>query len=113
HSHAGYDLACDRAGRGPHRGLARRLAAAAAIVAQPVFDVVGVVGVAGPVLVLDGGIVFRALVDIVDHEPDRGPGGDLRAGRFVVEHAREDAHLVGLLPLRREARLAGPALVEI
>src|SRR5262245_6045147 len=68
---------------------------------------------AGTVLVLDGGIVLGALVDIVDHQPDRGPGGDLRAGRFVVEHAREDAHLVGLLPLRRKARLAGPALVEI
>jgi len=106
-------LRANRAGRDPHRGLARRLAAAAAIVAQPVLDVISVVGVAGPVLVLDGGIVLRALVDIVDYQPDRGPGGDLRAGRFIVEHARKDAHLSGSCRCVREARLAGPALVEV
>ena len=39
------------------------------------------------------------------------PGGDLTAA-LVLEHARENLHLVGLAPLRREARLAGLALVE-
>src|SRR5262249_47492711 len=55
HRHAGHDLARDRAGCDPHGGLACRLAAAAAVVAQAVLHVIGVVGVAGPVLVLDGG----------------------------------------------------------
>ena len=40
--HARHDLARDRAGRNPHRGLARGLPAAAAIVADAVFDVIGV-----------------------------------------------------------------------
>src|SRR5262249_60206870 len=54
--HAGHDLARDRAGGDPHRGLARRLPATAAIVANAILDVIGVVGVAGPILVLDVGI---------------------------------------------------------
>ena len=47
------DLAGDGAGGDAHRGLARRLAAAAAIVAHAVFLEVGVVGVARAELVLD------------------------------------------------------------
>ena len=113
HRHAGHDLARDRAGRDAHGGLARRLAAAAAIVADAVFGVVGVVGVAGPVLVLDVGIVLGALVDIVDHQRDRRAGRHLPAARVVREHAGEDFHRVGLAPLRGEARLARPPLVEI
>jgi hypothetical protein len=35
------------------------------------------------------------------------------AGRLVGEHAGQDFHRVRLLPLGGEARLAGPALVEI
>src|SRR3546814_7504747 len=46
------------------------------------------------------------MVDILAHQADR------RAGRLALEHARQDAHLIGLLPLRRVARLAGTALVE-
>ena len=110
---AGSDLAGDGAGRDPHGGLARRLAPATPIVAQPVFDVVGVIGVARPVFVLEVGIILRALVDILDQKPDRGAGRHLRAGQLVGEHAGEDLDLVGLLPLGGEARLARPPLVEI
>src|SRR5262249_12300500 len=85
--HAWHDLAPNRAGGNPQCGLARRLAAAAAIVAQAVFDVVGEVGVAGPVSVADVGIVLRALVDVLDQEPDRRPGRDLRPHPLVLEHA--------------------------
>src|SRR3546814_7504296 len=46
------------------------------------------------------------MVDILAHQADR------RAGRLALEDARQDAHLIGLLPLRRVARLAGTALVE-
>ena len=35
------------------------------------------------------------------------------AGALVLEDAGQDLHLVRLLALRGEARLAGPALVEI
>ena len=97
--HAGHDLARDRAGRDPRRGLARRCAAAAAIVAHAVLDVVGVVGVARPVLVLDVGIVLGALVDILDQQRDRRAGGDLRAGR-----ARRRTRRRGFAP--RPARAA-------
>src|SRR2546421_3488794 len=51
--HLWHNLAGDCAGRNARRGLARRLAAAAALVAQPVFRIVGVVGVAWPVSVFD------------------------------------------------------------
>ncbi len=95
------------------RGLARGLASAAAVVANAVFDVIGVVGVARPVLVLDIGIILGALIDIVDHERDRRSGRHLRAGRLLDEHAGEDFHRVRLAPLRGEARLARPPLVEI
>ena len=113
HDHAGHDLARDRAGGNPRRGLARRLPSAAAIVAQAVFDVVGVVGVRRAVFVPDIGIILRTLVDVVDDQPDRRAGRHLPAGALVGEHAGENAHRVRLLPLRGEARLPGPPLVEI
>ena len=77
HGEARHDLARDGAGSDPRRGLARGGAAAAAIIVDAVFDVVGVAGVAGPVLVLDLGIVLRALIDILDHQHDRRAGRDL------------------------------------
>src|SRR5581483_2313725 len=52
HADLGQDLARDGAGRNPHRGLARRGAAAAAIIAQAVFGLIGEVGVPRPELVL-------------------------------------------------------------
>ena len=57
--HAGDDLARDRAGGDAHGGLARRGAAAAAIVADAVFLPVGEIGMAGAELVLDVGVVAR------------------------------------------------------
>ena len=112
HVHARHDLACDGACRHAHRGLARRLPPSSAIIAQAVFDVVGEVGVARPVLVLDVGIILGALIDIIDDERNWRPGRHLRAARFVDEDARQDAHRIRLLALRGEARLARPALVE-
>src|SRR6185437_14048957 len=101
------DFAADRAGGNTHRGLARRGAATAAIIADAVFGPIGVIGVAGTETVLDGLIIARALVFVLDQETDR------RAGGLALEHAGQDLHLIGFLPLRREAILAGPALVEI
>src|SRR3546814_10373778 len=95
-----------RARRDPRRGLARARPPAAAIIADAVFGVIGIVGVTGTIGLRDLAIILRALVDILDHQADR------RAGRLALEDARQDAHLIGLLPLRRVARLAGTALVE-
>src|SRR5258708_38759522 len=85
----------------------------AAIIAYAVFGIVGVIGVPGPVLVFDLGIILRALVDILDDERNRRSRGHLLAGRFVAKDAGEDFHLVRLVALRRETRLTGPPLVGI
>ncbi len=100
------DFPRDRAGGDARGGLARRSAAAAAIVADAVFLPVGIVSVAGAEAVGDVAVVARALVDIVDHQVDRRPGGR------ALEGPGEDLDLIGLLALRRIARLAGPAAVE-
>src|SRR5262249_22976857 len=113
HRHAGHDFARNRTGGNTRGSFARRLAAAAAIIANAVFGVVGVIGVPRPVLVLDVGIVLGARVDVVDHERNGRPGRDLLARRFIDEHAGEDFDLVRLAPLRGEARLARPPFVEV
>ncbi len=74
-------LAGDRAGGDAHRRLAGRGAATAAIIADPVLLLVGVIGVAGSNLVLDLVVVARALIDVLDQEPDG------RAGGHALEHA--------------------------
>ena len=95
------------------RGLARRGASAAAIVAQAVFGLIGEIGVAGAKLVLDVGIVLRALVGVLDQQRDRRAGRHLHAGLGMRHHAGQDLHRVRLLALRGEARLAGTAAIEI
>ncbi len=55
----------------------------------------------------DRAVILRALIHIVDHQPDR------RAGGHALEHAGQDANLVWLLALRREFRLAGATAVEV
>jgi hypothetical protein len=89
------------------------LAAAAAIIAQAVFDVISIVGVARTIFVLDVGIIFRALIDILYDKRDRRPGRHLRAACRVGEHAGQDFDRIGLLALRGVARLAGTAAVEV
>ena len=105
HGAAQHD-AGDGAGGDAHRGFARRGTAAAAIVADAVFQVVGQVGVARAELLGDRGIVARPLVLVLDQQADRRAGGD------ALEHAGQDADLVGFLPLGGEFRLARAALVQ-
>src|SRR5690606_30920172 len=100
-------LARDRARRDAHRRLARRRAAAAAVIADAVLLLVGVIGVARPELVLDGGVVAGALVGVLDHEADG------RAGRLPFEHARENAHAVSFLALGGVPRAPGTPPVEV
>ena len=100
-------LARDGAGGDAHHGLARRGAPAAAIVAQAVFLLVGVVGVARAEAVLDLVVVARARVGVLDQQADRRAGGD------ALEHAGEDAHRVAFLALADELRGAGAAAVDV
>ena len=95
------------AGRDPHHRLARRGAPAAAIVAKSVFLLIRVVGVTGPKAILDLLVVARALILVFDQKPDR------RAGGAAFEHARQDAHRVGLAALGRELRGARPAPIDV
>src|SRR6185437_6581711 len=111
--HAADHLAGDRAGYDARGRLARRRAPAAAIVANAVLRLVGVIGVARAVLVLDVAIVLRSLIDIVDEDADRRSGRDLTAGLFIDHNAGENASLVRLAPLRGEARSSWPPPVEV
>src|SRR5258706_7634649 len=95
-----------------HGGLPRRGTAAAAIVPDAILHEVGVIGVAWAELVLDAGIVFRALVLVFYQKGNRRPRCDLNT-RIVWKNARYDLDAVFLLALRCEARLPRPALVEI
>ncbi len=61
---------------------------------------------AGPVCLGDLGIVFRTLVDILDHHRNRGAGG------LALEHTGQDFDLIGFLALGREARLARTAAIQ-
>src|SRR5690606_27154174 len=74
--HAGHDLSRQRTGRDAHRGLACGGASAAAIIAQAVFDLIGVVGMAGTVAVGDLAVILGTLIDILDHHGDRRTGRD-------------------------------------
>ena len=103
-------LACHRPRRDPHRRLAGRGPAAAAVVADAVFGLVGVVGMAGPEGAGDLAIVLRPGVLILDLDGDGRAGGDRAVP--VVEHAGQDAGRVALLPLGDEAAAARLAPVQ-
>ena len=103
----GEPLARDRACGHAHRRLARRLPAAAAVVADAVLLPVGVVGVPGTERVGDARVILAALILVADQERDR------RAGRPALEHAGQDLDGVGLAALRHVARRAGLAAVEV
>ncbi len=94
-------LASDCTRGDTHDRLARRRATAAAVVAEAVLLLVRVVGVPRAETVLDLVVVARALILVLDEQADR------RAGRAPLEHARQDANLVGLLALTGMARGAG------
>src|SRR5690606_26841148 len=101
----GDGLAKDRAGNSTgsntRRRLARRRAPAAAMIADAIFSEIGEVGMAGPELLDDVAIVFRALIDILDHQRNRRAGGEFHP--VLDKGAREDFHLIRLAALRGEA----------
>src|SRR5690242_12160302 len=81
-------FARDRPRGDPRCGLPRRGAAAAAIVADPVFLPVGVVGVPRAETVGDVAVIPRSLVGILDQQLNGGAGGD------IVEDTAQNAHRV-------------------
>src|SRR5690606_38962988 len=92
-------LARDRPRGDAHCGFACRCAPAAAVVPNPVFLVVRVIGVAGAITVLDLLVVAPALVHVLDQQTDRG------ARRPALEDAGKDPDAIRLLALGHEARL--------
>src|SRR5690606_19373709 len=82
-------------------------AAAATIVADAVFVVVGVIRVGRTEQVLDGRVVLGLLVGIADQQTDRAAGG------APLEHAGEDLDLVRLLTLGGVSAGARLAPVQI
>jgi hypothetical protein len=62
-------------------------------------------------LVLNLGIVLRALIGVLDHQRDRRAGGDLAFVR--VHHAGEDFDLIRFLPLGGVFALARAAAIKV
>ena len=106
------DFAGDGARRHTHGSFAGGGTAAAAVVANSVFRIISDIGVAGPVGVLEGIIVFRALIGVLDQKPDGRSRGHLALGFFIEKYAREDFDLIGFLPLRGKTRGARAALIK-
>ena len=98
-------LARDGAGGDAYRGLARRRAPAATMVADAVFLPVGVVGVPRAEGLGDVAVVLAALILVADQQRDRG------AGSTAFEHPGKDLHLVRLAALGDMAR--GTRLAQI
>ena len=100
------NLLRDCAGGHAHRRLPRAGPPAAPVIADAVLRVVGEIGVAWAVRLLERAVVAAPRILVLDHERDG------RAGGLALEDAGEDAHGVGLAPLRDEAGGAGPPPVE-
>ena len=71
----------DGTGRDAHCRLASRGTPTAAIIANAILLLIGVIGMTGAKLVLDGAVVLGALVLVFHNE------ANWRAGRFALEHA--------------------------
>src|SRR5207253_2275944 len=100
------DLLRHRAGRHAPDRLAGAGAAPALPVADAVFGLVRVVGVAGPVLILEVCVGGGPRIGIPDQDRDR------TAERLPLEDAGEDLALILLLPRRRDPALPRPPAVQ-
>ncbi|MND90681.1 hypothetical protein D3C80_827730 [compost metagenome] len=112
HGHTRHNKPCNAAGGDTGRGFAGRRASAAAIIANAVFDVIGIVGMAGTIAAGDLAIILGTLIGILDKHRDRRAGRDHRLAVLVEHHARENLDDVIFAPLGDETRLAGLALVH-
>ena len=103
----GEEFLGNRPGGHAHGGFTRRGTTAAAIVAQTIFLLVGVVSVSRTENVLNGAVVLRTLVGILNQQANAGPGG------HALEYAGEDLHLVRLAALGGIARGSRTTAIEI
>ncbi len=103
----GQQLPGDGTGGDPPDGLTGRGPAASPMVADAVLGVVGVVGVARSVDVLEMVVGARVLVLVSHHQRQRGAGGP------PLEDSREDLDPVGLVPLGDQPTLPGAPAVEV
>src|SRR5207244_9031941 len=87
-------LARDGSSRNADGRLARRLASAAAIVADAILLPIGVVGMSRTERVRNGRVVLAAWILVANEQGDRRTGGP------TFEHTRENFHGIGLAPLR-------------
>ncbi len=90
-----------------HCRFTGRRAAAATVVANSVFLVIGVVRMGRAELIHDIAVILGALIDIFDHHANR------RAGGFTLENARQNFDLVGFLTLGDKTGLTRLATVQI
>ena len=104
---AGQVFFCDGAGGDPNRGFPRRRAATAAIVANPVFLLISVVGMARAKNMLELLVVARALIDIFYQQADR------RTRRLALENTGKYPHVVRFAPLTGVPRTSRPAPFEV
>ena len=82
-------LGSDGSGGNPPDGLPAGGASSAAIVAESVFGIKGIVGMSRAVAVLDLPVIPGTLVLVTHHERDGSTGG------APFEHAGENLHLIG------------------
>ena len=102
-----------RTGRDPSGGFARAGSPAAAIIAQAVFRIIGIIRMAGAIGLRDFGIVLGTLIHILDHQADRRSRGSRPVGPVIFKYAGEDFHLVGLSPLGGVPRGTRLAAIQI
>jgi hypothetical protein len=95
------------AGGDPRHRLSSARPPTAAVVAKAVLLVVGVVGVPGPVLVLDVRVVLALLVGVAHQNRDAGAGG------APLENASQDFGLVLFFALRDDVTLTGAAAHQV
>jgi hypothetical protein len=69
------NLARNRASRDARRRLTRRRAPTAAIIADAIFHIIGIIGVSWAIAVFDVTIILAALIDILDQKRNRRAGG--------------------------------------
>ena len=85
---ARYRARCDSV-----RRFTRARAPAAAIIANAIFGIISHIGMTGAVAALNLGIVFAALIDILNQQANRRTCG------LTFKYAREDFDLIKLLAL--------------
>ena len=81
------------------------------MVADPVFQIIGIVGVARPILAGNIAIILGALIGVFDHHRDRSAGRHQHIA--VFDEAGQHFHLIRFAALRDESGLSWLAAVKL